>query len=82
MTLSTNITCVSLNYQRLDDRALANLKQADLSTDEKDLQLLQDKIGLEIDALAVIKKCNALMVLVAYSDDLAQDYVRGRLLHA
>lgn len=80
--LSTNITCVSLNYQRLDERAISNLKQADLSTDEKDLLLLHEKVGLEIDALAVIKKCNALMVLISYSDDLAQDYVRGRLLHA
>lgn len=82
MTLSTNITCVSLNYQRLDERALDNLKQAGLPTDEKGLQLLQNKIGLEADALAVIKKCNALMILIAYSDDLAQEYVRGRLLHA
>ncbi len=82
MTLSTNITCASLNYQRLDDRAISNLKQADLSVDEKSLQLLKEKIGLKIDALAVVKKCNALLVLIAYSDDLAQDYVRGRLLHA
>lgn len=82
MKLSTNITCVSLNYQRLDEQAISNLKQADLSVDEKDLQLLQEKIGLDVDALTVIKKCNALMILVAYSDDLSQDYVRGRLLHA
>lgn len=82
MTLSTNITCASLNYQRLDDKAISHLKQADLSVDTQDLHLLRDKIGLEIDSLAVIKKCNAVMVLIAYSDDLAQDYVRGRLLQA
>jgi nondiscriminating aspartyl-tRNA synthetase len=82
MILSTNIICASLNYQRLDDRAIFNLKQADLSIDQKDLRLLLDEIGLNLDALAVIKKCNALMVLIEYSDDLAQDYVRGRLLQA
>jgi glutamyl-tRNA reductase len=82
MTLSTNIICASLNYQRLDDRAILNLKQADLSIDQKDLRLFLDEIGLNLDALAVIKKCNALMVLIEYSDDLAQDYVRGRLLQA
>jgi aspartyl/asparaginyl-tRNA synthetase len=82
MTLSTNITCASLNYQRLDDRAFFYLKQADLPVDGESLRLLRGKIGLEIDSLAVIKKCNSVMVLITYSDDLAQDYVRGRLLQA
>lgn len=82
MNLSVNLICVSLNYQRLDERAINNLNQADLPTSKEFLQTLKAKIGFEIDSITIIKKCNALMILVSFSDTLSQDFVRGRILHS
>lgn len=82
MILSTNIFVAVLNYQRIDDRALSNLKCAELSNGEVDLHKLRQELGFEIDSVAIIKKCNAVMVVVAYCDDLSFDYVKGRVLHS
>lgn len=82
MTLSTRIVCASLNYQRLDDRAIGNLKEADLANDPNSLQTFKDSLGFEVDSLAIIKKCNAIMVIISYTDDLSEDYVHGRLLQS
>lgn len=82
MILFTNIFAAVLNYQSIDDRALNNLKCAELSNDEVDLHKLRQELGFEIDSVAIIKKCNAIMVIVAYCDDLSFDYVKGRLLHS
>jgi glutamyl-tRNA reductase len=80
MTLSINIFCAVLNYQRINDQSLGNLKCAELPNNETSLYELKQELGFEIDSIAVIKKCNAIMVIVAYSDDLSFDYVKGRLL--
>ncbi len=80
MQLHTKIICATLNYQRLDDRALSNLNSANLDGDLDALKKFKKGLGIEIESLAIIKKCNAVMVVVSYVDDLSLDYVHGRLL--
>lgn len=80
MTLSTKIVCASLSYQRLDEKSINNLKKAHLDTNEDFLYKFKEALGLDIDSLVVIEKCNAVMVLISHQADLAQDYVRGRIL--
>lgn len=82
MILSINVFAAVLNYQRIDDCALNNLKCAELYNNEVDLHKLRQELGFEIDSVAIIKKCNAVMVIVAYCDDLSFDYVKGRILHS
>lgn len=80
MTLSNKIICAALNYQRLDEKALSNLQLADLKNDSEFLNQFKNDIGLNIDSIAVIKKCNAVMLLISYQDDLSFEYLRGRML--
>lgn len=80
MTLTTNITCISLNYLRLDDKAIRNLSKAEILRDNDSFKTFLDKIGIQIDSIAIIKKCNAVIIVISYSEDLALEYVRGRVL--
>lgn len=80
MTLPTNLVCAALNYQRLDARAIENLRQADISNEKSGLVSFKDDLGFEVDSIAIIKKCNAILIIIAYSDDLSQEYVRGGIL--
>src|SRR3989344_9362972 len=80
MTLSNKIFCAALNYQRLDEKALSNLQLADLKNDSEFLNQFKNDLGLNIDSIAVIKKCNAVMLLISYQDDLSFEYLRGRIL--
>lgn len=61
MTLSNKIICAALNYQRLDEKALNNLKSANLKHDSEFLNQFKNDLGLDIDSIAVIEKCNAVM---------------------
>ncbi len=80
MTLSNKIICAALNYQRLDERALNNLKSANLKHDSEFLNQFKNDLGLEIDSIVVIEKCNAIMLLISYQDDLSFEYMKGRML--
>ena len=80
MTLSSKIICATLNYQRLDGKTLNNLKSANLKNNSDFLERFKDGLGIEIDSIAVIEKCNAVMLLVSYQDELSFEYVRGRML--
>src|SRR3989344_467664 len=80
MTLSNKIICAALNYQRLDEKALSNLKSANLKNDSEFLNQFKNDLGLEIDSIVVIEKCNAVMLLISYQDDLSFEYVKGRML--
>lgn len=64
----------------LDEKTLANLKSANLKRSPELLKDFQRSLGLEIDCIAVIEKCNAVMILISYQEDLALDFVKGRLL--
>lgn len=80
MTLSNKIICAVLNYQRLDEKALNNLNSANLKYDPEFLNKFKNNLGLEIDSIAIIEKCNAVMLLISYQDDLSFEYIRGRIL--
>jgi len=80
MTLSNKIICAALNYQGLDEKALNNLKSANLKNNSEFLGQFKDDLGIDIDSITVIEKCNAVMLLISYQDDLSFEYVRGRML--
>lgn len=80
MILSNKIICVALNYQRLDEKALNNLNSANLKHDSEFLNQFKNDLGFEIDSIAIIEKCNAVMLLISYQDDLSFEHVRGRML--
>ena len=80
MILSNKIICAALNYQRLDEKSLANLKSANLKNNSEFLDEFKNDLGIDIDSIAVIEKCNAVMLLISYQEDFSFEYIRGRML--
>lgn len=44
------------------------------------LNQFKNDLGFNIDSIAAIKKCNVVMLLISYQDDLSFEYLRGRML--
>lgn len=80
MILSNKIICAALNYQRLDEKALSALRSASLKNSTESLGQFKRDLGLNIDSIAIIEKCNAVMLLISYQEDLSFEFVRGRAL--
>lgn len=80
ISLSNKLFCASLNYQRLDQKALANLDSALLNIEKKSFESFKEKLGFTIDSIALIKKCNALIIVISYQEDLSIEFIKGRLL--
>lgn len=80
MKLPIKLCVASINYQRLDARATEALGAAKLQTDRDTIERIKIDLGFKVDQLCVIDKCNALIVVFTYYDDLLEDFVRGRLL--
>ena len=74
------IACVSLNLQRLDESALNTLSDAFLENDSETVASFKRDVGFPVEQLAVIRKCNAVILVIVYYDDLAPDFVRSRVL--
>lgn len=73
--------CIAtLNYQKLDNHALDTLQSAKLSNDKESIEKIKALLGFRVDQLCVIDKCNAVMVVFTYYEDLLPDFVRGRTL--
>ncbi len=82
MLLNQNIVCAVLNYKKLDDRAISNLKLASLSSDVKKLKKLKDDIDVDVGSIAIIKKCNAIIIVFFYKNNFSYNHVRNNLIFA
>jgi glutamyl-tRNA reductase len=82
MNLSSGLVCCTLNYQRLDENALSNLAKAALENSSDFLLRFKQDLGFKSDTIAVVRKCNAVMIIITYQEDLALEYLSGRILHA
>lgn len=80
MILSTKFFCASITYQKLDERALSNLSSASIDNKSEDLKKLKDLLGFETESIAIIKKCNAIIIFLTYQEDFLSDFIRDRLL--
>lgn len=81
MKLLTNkIICASLNYRKLDKETLKRLDSAKISNDKKSLENFKSSLGFEVESLAIIKKCNAIILVLSYQEDLSFEFISGRIL--
>ena len=80
MMMPIKISCVSLNFQKLDGRALDSLARAYLSNDSKTILEFKKEIGFPVEQFAIIEKCNAIILVFCYFEDLSNDFIRGRIL--
>lgn len=80
MNLQPRIFCAAINFQKLDQTSDKVLLEAMLENDEETLQSIRDNLGFSVNQVAVVKKCNAVMLVITYFSDYTYDFVRGRLL--
>ncbi len=76
------ITCVSLNFEELNKVNLDALKHASLANNMETINHLKAKLSFPIDQLAMIKKCNAVMLLVIHTWNADKETLYDRLLSA
>lgn len=80
MMIPIKIICASLNFQRLDEHASSILSGAHLETDTKTILNFKKDVGFPLEQLAIIKKCNAVILVFCYYGDFSNDFVHGRIL--
>lgn len=80
MQLPINIACVALNFQRLDEEAMNDLSNAYLNNDPETISKFKEQVGFPVEQFAIIEKCNAVILVLCYQEDLSKDLVRGRVL--
>jgi glutamyl-tRNA reductase len=81
MKLLTNkILCASLNYRRLNKTILNKLDSASINNDYKSLENFKSSLGFEVESIAIIKKCNAIILVLSYKEDLSFEFITGRIL--
>ena len=80
MTIPIKITCVSLNFQRLDDMALNALFNAQLDFNSEAISTFKQSLGFPVEQISIIKKCNAIIIVFCYFEKFSNDFVRSRVL--
>jgi nondiscriminating aspartyl-tRNA synthetase len=80
MNLQPHIFCATINFQKLDKVSDEVLLRANLNNDTLTIDAIKKSIGFPVSQVAVIKKCNAVMIVITYFSNYAYDFIRGRLL--
>ncbi|HTE22036.1 MAG TPA: NAD(P)-binding domain-containing protein [Candidatus Limnocylindria bacterium] len=80
MNPQPRIFCAAINFQKLDNTSDKVLLEASLENEEASIQAIKANLGFSINQAAVIKKCNAIIIVITYFPDYTQDFLKGRLL--
>jgi glutamyl-tRNA reductase len=80
--LEINIVCASLNFRKLDAKSLAELKSAAIKQDRETIETLKSRMGFPVEQLAIIKKCNSVIIVVVHSWKADPQEVKNRILNA
>ncbi len=79
-SLPINIRCVSLNFQDLTEKKMSILSDAYLENSEEQINRFKKNLGFLVEQIAIVHKCNAIMLVFVYYQDLSDEYFRGRVL--
>ncbi|HUD44222.1 MAG TPA: amino acid--tRNA ligase-related protein [Patescibacteria group bacterium] len=77
--LSIKISCVSLNFKKLDKNSLEILKSASFSDAKFIIEKFKKKLGFDIEQLAIIQKCNAIIIFIVYDQNISFDFLKSRI---
>ncbi len=69
-----------MNYKRIDDVVSEHLRESALEVSEESLKNFREMLGFPVEQVAIIRKCNAVVVVVVYYQDLDLSFLEGRLL--
>jgi len=74
-----NIHCIYLNFRKLDDAALSKLDKAHISNTEKTIEEFKQLQDFRIEQLAIVKKCNAIMLIII-AESVNESHFEKRIL--
>jgi len=77
--LPIKIGCASLNFKKLDKNSLKVLKSASFVGPELVVEEFKKKLGFDIEQLSIIQKCNAVMIIIVYSQNISSDFLKNRI---
>lgn len=77
--LPIKISCVSLNFKKLDQNSLKILKLASFSDPQVVIEKFKKKLGFNVEQFAVIQKCNAVIIIIVYDQNISPDFLRNRI---
>jgi aspartyl/asparaginyl-tRNA synthetase len=78
--LPIKIACFSLNFRDINEKTLGYLDGAFLPNSIENVNKFKEKIGIKIEELAIINKCNAVIILITYNVNISTECLRGRVL--
>ncbi len=74
------IVCASLNFHKLDTEALSMLKTASFSDAANIKEKFKRKLGFNVKQMAIIQKCNAVMIIFTHTENISEDYAHHCVL--
>jgi glutamyl-tRNA reductase len=74
-----HIFVASVNFQRLDRTSDKVLNEIAIENTPEVCQELRQKLGFEIEQIAVINKCNAVSIVVSFFGDYDESFIIGRI---
>ncbi len=74
------IVCASLNFTRLDDISLSNLKSASFSSVQNAVEKFKRQLDFPVKQLAIVQKCNAVMIIFTHTENIADTFLKHRIL--
>jgi aspartyl-tRNA synthetase len=75
--LPIKIGCASLNFKKLDKNSLKILQSVNFSDSQIVIEKFKKNLGFEIEQLSIIQKCNAVMVVIVYTQNISTDYLKN-----
>jgi aspartyl/asparaginyl-tRNA synthetase len=77
-----DVYCAALNFRKLDDAAASALLDARIDGDASAVLKLRSAIGLKECSVAIVNKCNAVIIIVVASRQYASEFVYYRMKDA
>jgi len=72
--------CASLNFTKINREAADMLKSASSPNKKNLIEKFKRKIGITVKQLAIIQKCNAVMIILSHTENVSEDYLHHCLL--
>jgi hypothetical protein len=75
--LPIKIGCAALNFKKLDKNSLKILQSASFVDSKSATVSFKKKLGFEVKQLSIIQKCNAIMIIIVFEQNISTDYLRN-----
>lgn len=82
MSNDFHIFIATIDFQRLDKLSNKLLNEVNIDNSENTLELVRNRLGFEVEQIAIVNKCNAVYLIISYFGDYEPSFIKGRVLSA